>query len=195
MDWISFSSVHTCEMTCRCSNLYAGSAVNDIPAFLYEMGMVLRGMPTTGAQAGCFSPDTLPAAAARMAAFAVSMKWVHVVRLLLPLTLTSGKSPAAVVADMDASLPEGRYTPACGVAFMQCPPSCVPSEPTRTPRLPQQAWGCCCLRFNLGVLIWSESCCCGRRRPGGYGLYATNSSVLGPCRPRCRRCSLVRHKQ
>ena len=85
----------------------------DAPSFLYEMGLVLRGTPAAGARVACSShqdPAILAATAARLAAFAVTMEWVHVVRLLLPLTLTSGRSPAEVVANMDACLPEGGCT-------------------------------------------------------------------------------------
>lgn len=46
-------------------------------------------------------------AASRLAAFAVSMQWVHVTRILLPLTVATGRTPTEAVADMDASLPEG----------------------------------------------------------------------------------------
>lgn len=80
------------------------------------------------------------------------MKWVHVTRLLLPHTLTSGRSPAEVVADMDASLPEGGYLPGVYRQFS------IPSEPVDERLVcPKQAWRCCRLRSSLGMWTWSES--------------------------------------
>ena len=103
--------------------LSAGSCVDDIPAFLYELGLVLRqtpGAPALGAQGGAGArpghPTMMAAAAARLAAFAVSMQWLHVTRLLLPLALLPGRPVALVVADMDASLPKGGAL-RCAAAF------------------------------------------------------------------------------
>jgi hypothetical protein len=86
----------------------AGSTVDDIPAFLYEMGLVLqlRGDSwAAGTQYG--RSNLLAASASRLAAFALSMQWVHVTRILLPLTVATGRTPSEVVAEMDASLPNG----------------------------------------------------------------------------------------
>ena len=88
--------------------------MDDIPAFLYELGLVLRQSPGTPGAASLGPPAMMAATAARLAAFAVSMQWLHVTRLLLPLTLATGRAPAEAVSDMDASLPPGEL-PYCRV--------------------------------------------------------------------------------
>ena len=85
--------------------------MDDISSFLYEMGLVLRLAPHLEGESWVAvsrhgQQSTTTKTAARLAAFAISMQWVHVTQILLPLT-TSGCTPAEAVHNIDACLPCG----------------------------------------------------------------------------------------